>query len=285
MWQDIERTIMTLHPIVKWAGGKTQILEKLKERMPRKFKTYYEPFVGGGALLFAIQPKKFVVNDTNKELIAIFKCLRNPTWFEKMYSLVKEHEKNHSEEYYYQVREMDRKKNYIHLPLYVRAARAIYLNKSCFNGLYRVNSKGYFNVPFNGNLKLNCFDDENVKALHQYFNIAKPIITSKDFSAACHKAIKGDFVYFDPPYDEPEGKNSFTTYTKCGFGREEQARLARCFKRLDKRGVKVMLSNHNTPYINELYAGYNIQIIEARRAINSKGNCRGKVEEVIITNY
>lgn len=277
--------IMRLHPVVKWAGGKTQVIEKLLERKPKKFKTYYEPFVGGGAFFLALQPKKAVINDTNKELMAIYKCLRNPLWFEKMIELIKEHESNHSKEYFYQVRAMDRVKNYNYKPVYVRAARTLYLNKTCFNGLFRVNSKGFFNVPFNGNEKVNCYEENNIADIHNFFVKTKPVLTSKDFSASCSKAKKGDFVYFDPPYDKPEGKDSFTTYTKGDFGKKEQARLAKTFKKLDKRGVYVMLSNHNTPFINELYDGYNIQVIEARRSINSKADGRGKVEEVIITNY
>ncbi len=274
-----------MHPIVKWAGGKTQILDKLLAKAPKKFKTYYEPFVGGGAFFLSLQPNKAVINDTNKELMAIYKCLKNDAWFEKMVLLVKQHEANNSEEYFYKVRELDHDKNYCHRPIYFRAARAIYLNKACFNGLYRVNSKGFFNVPFNGNKIVKCFEDDNIKKLHSYFFNCKPVILSKDFSAACYKAKKGDFVYFDPPYDKPEGKNSFTTYTKGDFDKQQQEKLARLFKRLSKRGVYVMLSNHNTKFINSLYAGFNIQVIEARRAINSKGDARGKVEEVIITNY
>ena len=138
---------MSLQPFVKWAGGKRQIMSELLKSLPEKIKKYYEPFVGGGALLFELAPKHAVINDCNKELICVYKCLRNKKMFKLLFEECKIHEKNHSEEYYYQVREMDRSKKYKQLPIYKKAARCLYLNKACFNGLFRVNSKGFFNVP------------------------------------------------------------------------------------------------------------------------------------------
>ncbi len=275
----------TLHPIVKWAGGKTQLLDKLTAKCPKKFNKYYEPFIGGGALLFAIQPAHPVINDTNKELIAVYKCLRNQKWYEKMIAKIDEYQDNHSEENYYKVRNLDRTQAYKTMKIYDKAARTIYLNKTCFNGLYRVNSKGYFNVPFNGNLQPNCYDEYNISKTHKYIKKRKPVILMEDFEKAVSTAKKGDFVYFDPPYDTLENKDSFTTYTKDNFGKAEQARLAKVFKELSDKGVYVMASNHNTTYVNELYQGFNIEVVEARRSINSKADGRGNVEEVIITNY
>ena len=276
---------MSLSPFVKWAGGKRQIMNYLLEYKPKKFKHYYEPFVGGGALLMELAPIHVTINDSNKELICVYKCLRNKRLFKKFYDACKEHEKNHSEEYYYQIRDLDKKKTaYSKLPMYLKAARCVYLNKACFNGLFRVNSKGQFNVPFNGKERINCFDEDNIQALHRYFNKRKPIILSKDFAEAVKTAKAGDFVYCDPPYDTLKD-DSFTSYSADGFGKQEQERLRNVIKELTSRGVLVMASNANTPFIRELYKDFNIHVIEARRNINSKGDGRGKVEEVIITNY
>ncbi len=171
-----------LSPFVKWAGGKRQIINELISLMPKKFNTYFEPFVGGGALLFVIQPSKFVINDLNSDLIATYKCLRNNKSFKKMFDLCKIHEKNHCEEYYYSIRDLDKKSNYKKLPLYVKAARMLYLNKACFNGLYRVNSMGYFNVPFNGKETIKCFDDSNIKSLNKYLHNKRPIFLDRSQS-------------------------------------------------------------------------------------------------------
>ena len=180
---------------------------------------------------------------------------------------------------------MDRNnKAYSKLRIYEKAARCIYLNKACFNGLYRVNSKGQFNVPSGKYEKGHCFDDANIMELHKYFHKKKPVILSKDFEAAVKTAKANDFVYFDPPYDVV-GDQSFTSYTVGGFGRNEQQRLCDVVKQLTTKGVKVMVSNANTEFIRELYKDFNINIVEANRNINSKGDGRGKVEEVIITNY
>lgn len=276
---------MGLQPFVKWAGGKRQIMNELLALKPKTFKHYYEPFVGGGALFLELAPIHATINDSNKELIYVYKCLRNKKLFQKMYDLCKEHEKNHSEKYYYQVRDMDKKKKaYAALPMYVKAARCLYLNKACFNGLYRVNSKGQFNVPFNGKEEINCFVEDNFLELHKYFQKRKPIILNKDYAQAIKTAKAGDFVYFDPPYDVV-GDQSFTSYTAGGFDRNEQVRLRDVIQELTDKGVLVMASNANTPFIQDIYKNFNIHVIQARRNINSKGNGRGKVEEVIITNY
>ena len=276
---------MCMSPVVKWAGGKRQIIDKIKAAMPKQFNSYYEPFVGGGAVLFELAPKNAVINDVNQELLSIYKCLQDRELFDLMVEELNKHEANHSEEYYYEVREWDRSPRFELEPIWKRAARAIYLNKACFNGLYRVNSKGYFNVPSGKKDKVNTFDRENIKELKYYFRNSNITVTSLDFEEAVVNAKKGDFVYFDPPYDTWEDKNSFTSYSKDNFGKEEQVRLANVFRKLSKKGVFVMLSNHNTKFINELYEGFNIHVIEARRNINSKGEGRGNVEEVIITNY
>lgn len=272
-------------PFVKWAGGKTQLLNKIKEYLPKTFNTYYEPFVGGGALLLSLTPKKAYINDINKELLCAFECFKSDNEYRNLINELIKHEEEHSQKHYYDVREMDRSINFSDLPIYIRAARLIYLNKACFNGLYRVNSKGYFNVPSGNKDDLKVFDRENFEELKRYFEDCDIHISSVDFEKSLKTAKTGDFVYFDPPYDIFPDKNGFVDYSKEGFGKDEQARLARVFKELSNKGVYVMLSNHNTKYINELYSGFNIHVVNARRMINSKASGRGKVEEVIITNY
>src|SRR5690554_2112838 len=271
--------------IVKWAGGKRQLLEKLIEFMPTKFNNYFEPFVGGGALLFELMPAKATINDVNKELLAIYKSLEKEDSYKLMLEELDIHEKNHSEEYYYLVREQDRKPGFFDLPIWQRAARTIYLNKSCYNGLYRVNSKGYFNVPSGKKKTVKTYEIDNMDIIHKYFSSESIRILEGDFEEAVADAKEGDFVYFDPPYDPFKDKNSFTAYTKYDFTKEDQIRLSELFKNLSSKGVYVMLSNHNTKFINELYSGFNINVVYAKRMINSNSNGRGNIEEVIITNY
>lgn len=271
-------------PFVKWAGGKRQIIDELKKYIPDEFNTYYEPFIGGGALLFELAPKKAVINDSNAELMNVYQVLCDDSKFKKMCRVLNNYEANHSEEFFYEIRNKDKNKNtFNRLSDYTRAARTIYLNKACFNGLYRVNSKNEFNVPFGKKSKVNTYDGNNLITVSNYLTMNDIKILNKDFEEALKDAKKGDFVYFDPPYDSDN--NIFTSYTEEGFGKEEQRRLAKVFKELDQKGVYVMLSNHNTTLINELYKDYHIHVIEAKRNINSNGKKRGKVEEVIITNF
>lgn len=276
--------MIKVKPFVKWAGGKRQILDKLKEHLPEEYNTYYEPFVGGGALLFELEPQNAVINDFNDELINVYKVLCDEVKFNKMIKLLNKHEAKHSEEYYYEIRNKDRnKRSFKRLAAHTRAARTIYLNKACFNGLYRVNSKGEFNVPFGKKDKVNTYEGSNLNLLNYYLSSNNFQILNGDFEKAVETAQKGDFIYFDPPYDSDT--STFTSYTEVGFGKNEQIRLAKVFKDLSNRGCYVMLSNHNTKLINELYSEFNLHVIEAKRNINSNGQKRGTVEEVIITNY
>ena len=271
-------------PFVKWAGGNRQIVDKLLMYAPDEFNTYYEPFVGGGALLFELSPKKAVINDSNKELINVYNVLRNEEKFKKMCSILNTYEKNNSEEFYYELRNKDRNKSsFDRLSDYKRAGRTIYLNKACFNGLYRVNSKNEFNVPFGKKTKVNTYDIGNLITVSNYLTMNDIKILNVDFEDSVKDAQKGDFIYFDPPYDSET--SIFNSYTEDGFGKEEQRRLAKVYKELSNKGCYVMLSNNNTTLIKELYKDFNIHIIEAKRSINSNGKKRGKVEEVIITNY
>ena len=274
-----------MHPFVKWAGGKTQLLDKIRALMPKEYNHYFEPFIGGGALFFNVAPKNFTINDFNSELVQAYKCFTSNDDFKALVEKLNFYQENHSEEQYYQVRAMDKEEDFLTLPIYERAARMIYLNKSCFNGLYRVNSKGYFNVPSGKKETINCYEEANLNEIADFFSNSKFEILNGDFEKAVENAQKGDFVYFDPPYDTWEDKNSFTSYAKNPFGKDEQKRLAEVFKKLSDKGVFVMLSNHNTEYIRELYKDFNIHVVEAKRMINSKATGRGNVEEVLVTNY
>lgn len=223
-----------LNPFVKWAGGKRQILGKLRKLMPSEFNNYFEPFVGGGALLFDIQPTHAFINDLNGELISAYKCFKNKKCFLKLKKMLKEHESNHNENYFLKIRSLDQTESFNSLPNEVKAARMIYLNKSCFNGLYRVNSKGFFNVPSNKKEKIITFDENNFNNIYEYFKNNQIEVTSVDFEKAVNKAKSGDFVYFDPPYDVIK-KDTFTSYTKNEFNKDEQIRLANVLKKLSKK--------------------------------------------------
>lgn len=271
-------------PFVKWAGGKRSILDELIKLSPKDFNTYYEPFLGGGALLFELSPKKAVINDYNRELINVYKCIKEEDKFLAMCKELKKHEEKHSETYYYQIRDLDKdQKKFQKLADYKRAARTIYLNKACFNGLYRVNSKNEFNVPFGKKSKVNTYDGVNLGIIYSFLNTNDIKILSTDFKEAVEDATKGDFIYLDPPYDSDTA--TFNSYTENGFGKEEQKRLAEIFKTLDKKGCYVLLSNYNTSLIKELYKEYHFHYVKAQRNIGAKAKDRGRVEEVIITNF
>src|SRR5690554_3223508 len=191
-----------IKPFVKWAGGKTQLLSKIKEYIPKSFNTYYEPFVGGGAVFFDLLPDKAVVADYNSDLINAYNSFKDFNEYTLMVEEIINHENNHNEDYYYEIREMDRKENYNELPNYVKTARLIYLNKSCFNGLYRVNSKGFFNVPSGKKEKVKAYDEDLFTSLYEYLSNSNIEILQGDFEKAVSSAVKDDFVYFDPRSEE-----------------------------------------------------------------------------------
>jgi DNA adenine methylase len=284
---------LELKPPLKWAGGKRQIIKELVDRMPKKFNNYYEPFIGAGALFFEIKSEKSVINDINFEISNLYYVLSSRSKTSKLIGSLNDYEMKHNNlktlvsksEFYYQVRELDRNENFKTLEDYEILARTIYLNKACFNGIFRLNSKGHFNVPFGKKEKVNLYDKDNIESINEFIENNKVRILNCDFEDALKDVAKGDFVYFDPPYDTIEEKKSFTTYSKEGFGKDDQKRLARLFVKLNKKGVYLMLSNHNTKFIRDLYSDFNIKVISARRSINSKGKGRGSIEEVLITNY
>ncbi|WP_031517574.1 DNA adenine methylase [Desulfofalx alkaliphila] len=269
-------------PVLKWVGGKRQLLQYISKHIPDKVSTYYEPFLGGGAVLFHLQPNKAVVNDINEELINVYIVIRD-----HLEELIKDLQKHKNEaDYFYKIRELDRdKKKYSQLSNIEKASRIIYLNKTCYNGLFRVNQQGEFNTPFGRYKNPNIVNETTLRAVSNYFNKTKITFKCGDFEEAVKGIRKGSFVYFDPPYDPVSVSANFTGYDKGGFNREEQIRLKKLCDKLDARGVKFLLSNSATEFILDLYKDYNIAIVQANRAINSIGDKRGKVDEVLVKNY
>lgn len=271
-----------VRPFVKWAGGKRQILPEILQSIPHKFNKYFEPFVGGGALFFELQPKEAVINDLNSELINLYKVIKNNP--KELIDELKLYQ--NTSDYFYKIRELDRNPNFDKLSEIKKASRILYLNKTCYNGLFRVNSQGQFNVPFGNYKQPNIINDIVIMAVSNYLNSANLLMLSGDFEESLKKAKKNDFVYLDPPYDPVSEISSFTGYTLNGFGKDEQKRLKNVCDRLNEKGVKFLLSNSYTDFINELYKKeYNINIISASRSINSIGDKRGKISEVLIRNY
>ncbi|MDT8719532.1 DNA adenine methylase [Clostridium sp. 19966] len=272
---------LLVQPFLKWAGGKRQLLPELNKYIPLKYKTYYEPFVGAGALLFDLQPKKAVINDVNSELINCYNIIKDS--LDELIEDLKKHQ--NIPEYYYEIRELDRKPEFQQLTQIERASRIIYLNKTCFNGLFRVNSQGQYNVPFGNYKNPKILDEVVLKAVHNFLNSSNITITNGDFEEVVRGAKKGDFIYFDPPYDPVSDSSSFTGYSLDGFSRDEQRRLKDVFDRLNKKGCFVLLSNSATDFIKDLYKDYRIEIVSASRNINADGLKRGKVDEVLVMNY
>jgi DNA adenine methylase len=270
-------------PFVKWAGGKKQLLERLEDRMPEEYNRYFEPFIGGGALLFDIQPKDAIINDVNEQLLNVYRQLKADA--EAVITVLKSMDSVECDkEHYLHMRESYNNKIKDHELDAECAALTIWINKHCFNGLYRVNSKGLFNVPYNNKAGGVSMNEDNLRAIGDYLRKNDIEIREGDFEAACRDVQPGDFVYFDSPYIPVSETANFTDYTKDGFGYDDHCRLAELFKRLDKAGVKVMLSNHNVDLVYELYDGFKIESVDVKRAINRDSSKRvGK--EVIITNY
>lgn len=274
---------MKVAPFLKWAGGKRQLLNQIKERMPKEYNDYYEPFIGGGAVLFELQPEKATINDINISLINVYRQVKDNT--EEFIELVNKLDSEMWEdgkEYYLNIREKYNDKllkNEYDLEL---AALFTFMNKHCFNGLYRVNKKGLFNVPYNKSRRTSI-EEEAVRETAKFLKTVN--ILEGDFEEACKDAKKGDFIFFDSPY-APLNPTSFEAYTKEGFDVESHKRLAELYDKLTERGCYCMLTNHNTEFINELYSnkGYRIDVVSVKRMINSDASNR-KGEEVIICNY
>jgi DNA adenine methylase len=269
---------------VKWAGGKKQLLEQFKDLYPKSFNGYFEPFLGSGAVAFYIietfKPEKILLSDINEELINAFNIVK--THPEELISLLKKHKAHHTEDakkYYYEIRKIEPNS----LQPLERAARFIYLNRTCFNGLYRVNAKGKFNVPMGSYKNPDIVQEKIIKKASDI--LRKDEIKVMSFEKVLELAKNGDFIYFDPPYYPLKKGISFTTYAQGNFLEKEQEKLAEVFKQLDKKGCYCMLSNSDTEFIKNLYSDFKIHTVKASRMINSKSTGRGAISEIVVTNY
>lgn len=268
-------------PFLKWVGGKRQLMNDIEPLIPSKISTYYEPFIGGGAVLLNQQPKKAVVNDYNAELINVYKMVRDHV--EELIEDLATHE--NESEYFYRIRVQDREEGFESLSALKRASRVIYLNKTCFNGLYRVNSSGEFNTPFGRYKSPNIVNEPVLRAVSKYLQNNDIDLLSGDFEDALKGARKGAFVYLDPPYDPISKSSNFTGYVEGGFGSDQQERLRDVCIKLHQKGVNFLLSNSATPFIKDLYKDFEIIEVGAKRQINSVASKRGEVTEVLVRNY
>jgi DNA adenine methylase len=276
------------YPFVKWAGGKAQLLSQLAPFFPSSFRRYIEPFVGGGAVFFhlfrqgQLAEQKSLLIDSLDELINCYRTIQNHV--EDLIAGLQQHEPHkHDKEYFYAVRARDRSPDYARRDGIERAARFLYLNRTCYNGLYRVNRRGEFNVPFGRHRNPTICAADNLRAVSRA--LQGVVLLVGDFTRCLETAAVGDFVYLDPPYDPLSSTASFTSYTSDDFGAADQRRLADLFRELDRRGCHVMLSNSSTPFIRELYGGYEQVEVQATRAISSKGQARGPIPELLVMNY
>lgn len=272
-----------LRPFTKWTGGKRQLLSVIKSLMPESYNRYFEPFVGGGALFFELAPKDAIINDFNSELINCYQQIKdNPS---ELIKLLSKHKESNSKEYYLNLRSADRDSRIEKMNNVERAARIMYMLRVNFNGLYRVNSKNQFNVPYGRYKNPQIVDSDLIVSISQYLNENTIHILNGDFEEAVKDVGAGDFVYFDPPYIPLSETSSFTSYTHEGFSYEDQVRLRDTFKKLDEKGAYVMLSNSSSPLVGELYKDFNIHKISATRTNGAKSSSRGKIDEIIVTNY
>lgn len=263
-------------PFLKWAGGKSRLIPQYTPYFPKRYSTYYEPFLGGGAIFFHLLPTRSLLVDINAELVNVYRCVRDHV--DGLIERLRVHRDRHCSEYYYHLRSRH------HGSAIERAARLIYLNKTCFNGLYRENSKGQFNVPMGRYKNPGIFDPELLRAVSYALQRTQIEVAPFDLVLDYAQGPR-DFVYFDPPYFPLSATSSFTAYSRHTFKQEDQIHLRDTFVELAQRGVKVMLSNSDCPFIHELYQGFNIHTIWAARAINSKASRRGKITELLITSY
>ncbi|MDX2098831.1 MAG: DNA adenine methylase [Leptolyngbyaceae cyanobacterium bins.59] len=272
----IRSSLIEPRPFLKWAGGKGRLIQQYLPYFPRYYQTYYEPFLGGGAIFFYLTPPKAVLMDINSELVNVYRCVKDSV--EPLISLLENHRQCHSRDYYYHIRSL---RNGDSLE---RAARMIYLNKTCFNGLYRENLKGEFNVPMGRYKNPQIFDEKLLRAASDALRNTEIYAEPFDYTLKLARS-RQDFVYFDPPYYPISPTSNFTGYSRFSFNQEDQRHLKNVFATLAERGVQVMLSNSDCPFVRELYADFRIQTILATRAINSNPGKRGTINEVLITSY
>ena len=277
------KTNKLVAPFLKWVGGKRQLMPSIVQHLPANIQNYnyVEPFVGGGAVLFNLQPKNAIINDYNEELINVYQVIKNN--LEELIDDLKVHENN--ADYFYELRGLDRTEKFQNLTLVQRASRIIFLNKTCFNGLYRVNNAGEFNSPFGRYKNPNIVNEPTLKAVNKFLNSNNIDIKSGDYSDVLKQADKKCFVYLDPPYHPISESSNFTGYVQGGWNMYDQIDLKAACDELNKKGVKFLLSNSSADFIKDLYKDYKITIVKANRAINSNGADRGEVDEVLIRNY
>jgi len=270
-------------PILKWVGGKRQLISKISLLLPRDLskRVYCEPFVGGGALLFFLQPKNAIIGDLNEELINVYRVVRDCP--EELVKSLSTHE--NTPEYFYRLRSLDRDPLFECMSEVERASRIIYLNKTCYNGLFRVNRAGEFNSPFGYYKRPNIVNETGIYALSRYFKENNVEIVASDYEALLSRLPKGAFVYLDPPYHPISETSNFTGYVQGGWNEESQRRLKEVCDSLTTRGIRFMLSNSSVEFIKELYVDYIITPVLASRSVNSVASHRGAVEELIIRNY
>ncbi len=289
-----------LKPFLKWAGGKRQLLPQIRSVLAtcpalnstqlnstqlnstQLNSTYIEPFVGAGAVFFDLAPKQAFISDKNTLLIETYTCIRDH--IDELIAHLRIHETRHNEAYYYAIRAHDRDARYHERTSVERAARLIYLNRTCYNGLYRVNRQGYFNVPYGKYTNPQVCDEPLLRSISQFLCTPNITIQACDYQHTLMHAQAGDLVYFDPPYHSPEA-NSFTSYQADGFSEQNQEELAHTYAQLTHRGVYCVLSNADTPFVRALYKAYACVTIQAKRPINSRGTARGPVNEVLVWNW
>lgn len=271
--------LLECKPVIKWVGGKRQLLKEIKNNIPKKFNRYFEPFIGGGALFFELKHKQSFISDYNDELTNLYEIIKT-----KPKELIKDL-KNHenTESYYYAIRELDRKSSYKRVSKVKKASRFIFLNKTGYNGLYRVNKLGQNNVPFGRYTDPKIVDEENILACSEL--LQNTTITTGDFESIKPHVKKGDFIYLDPPYVPLNATSNFTAYTEQGFDDDMQFRLKELCDYINNIGAYFLLSNSYTEFITDLYQDYKIIIVEANRALNCKASGRGKIKEVLVKNY
>ncbi len=266
-------------PLLKWAGGKGQLLKQFAPHLPcpEDIHCYYEPFVGSAALYFHLRPARAQLSDRNEKLIEVYQVVRDD--LDSLIPVLQQHK--NERDYYYEVRRQEPAQ----LTPAERAARLLFLNRTCYNGLYRENSSGAFNVPFGRYKNPKICDEPRLRAASQALQEVE--LRGGDFTEAVRDAQKGDFVYFDPPYVPLSATSNFTGYNRYGFSAADHQRLAATFQELSDRGCRAMLSNSSAPFVRELYDGRGFRILEvqARRNINSNGKRRGPITELLILNY
>lgn len=272
-------------PFLKWAGGKRQLIPEITKLLPEDIRNrpYYEPFIGGGGLLFFLQPTKAVINDFNDELINTYRMIKERP--DDLLAALSRHEQANSETYFYHVRSLDRNPGLPALSDVDRVARIIYLNHTCFNGLYRVNNAGFFNTPYGKYKRPVIANATVIRSVSRYLNQADIRIVSGDYAAVLTDIPRNAFVYLDPPYHPLPTGSSFTAYIKGGWSEDDQIRLRNMCRSLHDNGIQFLLSNSSTHLIHEIYQEFHIHTVQAARSINSKGNARNRIEELLINNY